>query len=71
MINVWFQDSKEKEKIIGQAKDKNDIFNVINKFLNEHNFRSYYIRTWYDPETKRTWYDVGSHVEFFFVKNEE
>jgi hypothetical protein len=22
MINVWFQDSKEKEKIIGQAKEE-------------------------------------------------
>lgn len=37
---------------------------AMRKFLNKHNFHSYYTRSW---TTKTgTMYDVGSHVEFFF-----
>lgn len=35
-----------------------------NKFLDDHNYKSYYTRMWKD-EQGNTWYDVGSHTEFF------
>ena len=31
-------------------------------------FKSYYIRTW--SENDKTWYDVGSHSEFFYTTEE-
>ena len=35
----------------------------IQAFLDKHNFRSYYTRSWNTDEG--TMYDVGSHSEFF------
>ena len=35
-----------------------------NKFLDDHNYKSYYTRMWND-EHGNTWYDVGSYTEFF------
>lgn len=71
MVDVWFQNNINQERIIGTANNQNEINLIISKFLKEHNYKSYYIRTWYNPEENRTWYDVGSHSEFFFIKNEE
>lgn len=42
---------------------------LIKKFLEAHpHFRHYYTRTWETDSNGRkgTWFDVGSHTEFFF-----
>lgn len=38
---------------------------IMKKFMDDHNFTSYYTRTWFIDGY--TWYDVGSHTEFFLV----
>ena len=67
-INVWFQSSENKERIVGEATDMMEIMQVIANFLDEHNFKSYYTRVWHTDSDDRTWFDVGSHTEFFFVE---
>ena len=44
---------------------------VINDFLKQHNYKSYYTRRWYDEEEGCVWFDVGSHTEFFKLYDEE
>jgi len=44
-----------------------DMFKPINVFLDEHNYKSYYARYWKDEEGDWT-VDVGSHTEFFILK---
>ena len=38
---------------------------IMKKFMDDHNFTSYYTRTWF--ANGYTWYDVGSHTEYFLV----
>lgn len=38
---------------------------IMKKFMDDHNFTSYYTRIWF--KDGYTWYDVGSHTEFFLV----
>lgn len=38
---------------------------IMKKFMDDHNFTSYYTRIWF--KDGYTWYDVGSHIEFFLV----
>ena len=38
---------------------------IMKKFMDDHNFTSYYTRVWFADGY--TWYDVGSHTEFFLV----
>ena len=42
-------------------------FKVINDFLDDHNYQSYYQRTW-KRDDKTTVVDVGSHTEFFYIQ---
>lgn len=64
MYRVTFQNSRREEREIGIAHTKEDIHKIIKKFLDEHNFKSYYTRTW--QEENRLKYDVGSWTEFFY-----
>lgn len=73
MVNVYFSDRYENDTLIAVCKETR-VIRVINDFINEcnqnkdHKFIIYYIRTWTDPEnSKKTWYDVGSHSEFFYT----
>ena len=66
---VTFQNSKGQEREIGIAETNEDIFKIINKFLDDHNFKSYYTRVW--EENGRLCYDVGSHTEFFYSQKIE
>ena len=42
---------------------------IIKCFCNERNFTIYYYRTWERDNVKV--FDVGSHTEFFYLKEEE
>ena len=42
-------------------------FKAINDFLDDHNYKSYYQRTW-KKDDKTTVVDVGSHTEFFYIQ---
>ena len=67
MLNVMFENSKGQKRIIGTAETNDEVFKVINDFLIDHNYKSYYTRTW-KKDDKTTVVDVGSHTEFFYIQ---
>lgn len=69
MANLWFQNSRGQERIIMKVNNFNDVFTGIWNFLEEHNYKSYYIRSW--EEGGRIKYDVGSWSEFFYTDLKE
>ena len=64
-MNVYFKDSHGKKRLLESVYTNEQVWKVIKKFLDDHNFKSYYTRTWFSDGY--TWYDVGSHTEFFLV----
>lgn len=46
MIQVLFENSNGKTRTVGEAITQKEVFEIINQFLNEHNYKSYYMRTW-------------------------
>ena len=62
-----FENSKSQKRIIGTAETNDEAFKVINDFLTDHNYKSYYTRTW-KKDDKTTIIDVGSHTEFFYIQ---
>ena len=45
MLDVVFKNSKGQKRIIGTAETNDEAFKVINDFLDDHNYKSYYQRT--------------------------
>ncbi len=67
MLNVIFENSEGKKRIIGAAGTESGAFKLINNFLAEHNYKSYYKRTWkIDDNTMAV--DVGSWSERFYIQ---
>ena len=65
-MNLYFRDSYgDKRLIASNLQLEKEIWVHIQKFLDDHNYKSYYTRMWYNDGY--TWYDVGSHTEFFLV----
>lgn len=67
MYNVIFENSENKKRIIGIAKTEKTAFKIMDDFLKEHNYKSYYKRTW-KTDDKTTCLDVGSWSERFYIK---
>ena len=67
MLNVMFENSKGHSRIIGTVENEESAFKVINDFLDDHKYKSYYQRTW-KKDDKTTVVDVGSHTEFFYIQ---
>lgn len=82
-MKLYFRNSRNQERLIAECETIQEVDTVIKQFLAEHNYKSYYIRIWYEPEGTKTpygikeesrfIYDVGSWSEFFEleVTNEE
>ncbi len=73
MVKLYFSDRYENDTFITVCR-KTLVIRAINNFINEcnqnkvHKFIIHYIRTWTDPKNNKiTWYDVGSHSEFFYT----
>ena len=65
-MNLYFKDSYGNKRLIASNLQlEKEIWGHIQKFLDDHNFKSYYTRMWY--ANGYTWYDVCSHTEFFLV----
>lgn len=62
-INLYFQNHYGELRLINTCATVKEIYKEIYNFLEEHNYKSYYIRSWY--KDGKTWFDVGSHTEFF------
>lgn len=61
--NLYFIDSRGKYRLLHENVKEKEVYLLIQLFLDEHNFKSYYTRSWNTNEG--TMYDVGSHTEFF------
>ena len=65
-MKLYFQSSNGNERVIAEVNSWCNACQEINKFLDEHNFQSYYQRLWQHGD--RVYVDVGSHTEFFIVE---
>ena len=65
---IYFENSSGERRIIAEIETPEEVFKTINKFLDEHKFKSYYCRIT-DGDTEYC-LDVGSHTEFFYVSKE-
>lgn len=66
-MKLIFHSTNGKERIIGEPTSLKEAGKIINDFLDDHNFKSYYTRLWFEED--RLKYDVGSHTEFFFLED--
>lgn len=67
MYRIIFENSRHEEREIGTAVDMECAYKIIDKFLDEHNFKSYY-KNVYEIEKGKTRVDVGSWSEFFYIQ---
>ena len=65
-MKLFFQNSQGKERLIAEPSNREEVVKEINKFLDEHNYKSYYMRVW--DENNRLIFDVGSHTEGFALE---
>ena len=65
-MKLYFKNSQGKERLIAECETVQEVHKEIDKFLNEHNFKSYYMRSWGNEDAVTI--DVGSHSEFFRIK---
>ena len=68
MKKIYFEDRFGERRLLAARNTDEEVWQVINNFLTEHRYKAPYVRSWTDDEG--TWYDVGSHSEFFLVRNE-
>lgn len=67
MAALMFQNSRGNRRQIAMCETMKEVMTEIRKFLDAHEYKSYYIRTWIDED--KTWFDVGSWSEFFIWEN--
>ena len=72
-MKVVFENSYGERREIGRCKKQEEAMKIINNFLNEHNYKSYYCRMWVgcDEDGAYTKVDVGSWSEFFYIYTDE
>ena len=66
-----FQNSEGIEREIGRPNDENETMVIINQFLDERKYKSYYTRANLSEDGRSIIYDVGSHTEFFVLYMED
>lgn len=64
-MKLYFKNSRGKERLIAECETTKDVSREIHKFLDDHNYKSYYSRSW--EVDGRIKIDVGSWSEFFLV----
>lgn len=65
-MKLFFQNSKGGERLIAEPSNREEVNKEINKFLDDHNFKSYYTRVW--EADGRLMFDVGSWSEVFILE---
>ena len=66
-MKLIFQNSRGEERVIAEPQDKKEAVKEINKFLDDHNYKSYYMNVCED-DNGRLRIDVGSWSEFFYIE---
>ena len=67
-MKLIFQNSRGEERVIAEPQNKKEAVKEINKFLDDHNYKSYYMNVCED-DNGRLRIDVGSWSEFFYLEN--
>lgn len=66
-MKLYFKNSQGKERLIAECETTKDVSREIHKFLDDHNYKSYYSRSRGDEE--KVMIDVGSYSEFFVLRD--
>ena len=66
---VEFGTTSKINRVIGEAETIKECHQIIMKFLNEHDYKSYYQRRW--VEDGKVAVDVGSWSEFFWISRSD
>ena len=70
---VFFENSAGKERVIAEVQTMDEALDAIRKFLDEHEYKSYYTRFWLEETEYENepcvvlTFDVGSWSEFFHI----
>ncbi len=67
--NLYFQRSNGEHRLLATDVTEDEAYKEMQKFMDEHNFKSYYTRSWEVNGIKL--YDVGSWTEYFKWTNKE
>lgn len=59
------KNSQGESRPLSSPTSTKKLWNDINKFMEEHHFKSYYKRLWFEDDKLKI--DVGSWSEFFYV----
>ena len=75
MLKVYFKNSRGERKFLaeveGTLSDTAKAWEVVKDFLSNYpHFKVYYVRNILCEDKKEICWDVGSHTEFFFVREE-
>ena len=65
-MKLYFKDVQGKERLLAECETVSDLHKEINKFLDKHNFKCYYMRSWGDED--RVTIDCGSYTEFMIIE---
>ena len=65
---IYFENSYKIRRKIGEAKTIYDVYEVVDKFLKDHKYVSYYKRL--NNLGSEYQLDVGSHSEFFYFSTD-
>lgn len=60
--DFYFERSNGERVLLAENVNQDEAFKVMQKFLTDHNYKSYYTRVW--TEGNELWMDVGSWSEF-------
>ena len=66
-MKVEFENSQKKKRVIGEADTVKEARKIIQDFLNDHNYKSYYWNVSFYPDKHCARVDCGSWSEFFHV----
>lgn len=68
MMKLYFRNCYGTERLIAECQTAQEVHKEIKKFLDEHNYKSYYSRSWKEDNGDIV-VDVGSYTEFFIIKD--
>ena len=67
-LTLYFENSWGQRRPLATNLTEKQVMELIYEFCEARNFKIYYVRHW--TQNGETWYDVGSHTEFFIAVEE-
>ena len=65
-MKLYFQNSRGIERLIAEPSNREEVVKEINKFLDDHNYKSYYMQ--FCEDNGGLMIDVGRWSEFFYLE---